>query len=307
MDRDTDNRDQAGTDRPAGETDNQPLDESLGAYLLDALPEAERREFEAHLAASPDLRAEAALLAPVVRALPGALEQDVSDAAPPAALRERILSAALADTPAPVPATEMPSQDSSHSDQGAPIPLRPRGRIRPATGGAPMPPSAGWWIPSALVAAVMALVAIGAVAWALNLQGQVDEREEDLIALQNQATSAALRENAVAWTFTPTEDGPQGATGNLFYSRREQRVALACEGLPQLPKDQVYQLWYLNEGQDPQPAGTFKASPDGKAAMIEHNIVTGSFQQVAITAEPEGGSQAPTSPVLLLGTISAAG
>lgn len=307
MDRDTDNRDQAGAGRPEGELDNQPLDESLGAYLLDALPEDERREFEEHLAASPDLQAEAALLAPVVRVLPRAMEETVSGVAPPAALRERILSAALAEAPGPVPAREMPAHDPSGTPQVAPAPIRPRGRILPGRGGAAMPPSAGWFGPWALAAAVMALVAVGAVAWALNLQGQVDEREEALIALENQATSAALRENAVAWTFTPTEDGPASATGNLFYSSRERRIALAVEGLPDLPEGQVYQLWYLSEGQDPQPAGTFEAGPDGKAAMIEQDIEAGSFQQVAITAEPEGGSQAPTSPVLLLGTISAAG
>ncbi|MGI8642549.1 MAG: anti-sigma factor, partial [Thermomicrobiales bacterium] len=161
--------------------------------------------------------------------------------------------------------------------------------------------------PWGLIAAALALVAVGAVIWALNVQGQLGERDDDLIALRDQATNAALRENAVAWTFTPTEDGPTSATGNLFYSSREQKVALAMEGLPALTENQVYQLWYLTEGQDPKPAGTFQAGPNGNAAMIEPNIAAGSFQQVAITAEPEGGSQAPTGDFLLVGTLSAAG
>ena len=211
--------------------------------------------------------------------------------APPGALRDRILNAALAEAPGPVPLSDLPNR--TDPGPGAPTPIR----TSPARGINP------WGV----IAAALALVAVGAVIWALNVQGELDEREDALIALQNQATTVALRDNAVAWTFTPTENGPTDATGNLFYSSREQRVALACEGLPDLPENQVYQLWYLTEGQDPQPAGTFQAGPDGRAAMIEPNIEAGSFQQVAITAEPEGGSEAPTSPVLMIGTLSAAG
>ncbi len=291
MDRDDDNRDQAGTGRPEGEMDNHPLDDALGAYLLDALPASELQEFEAHLAASPNLRAEAAMLAPVVRVLPFAMDETVPDVAPPAALRDRILSAAMAEEPAPVPITELPRDNPPRTVAPTPIRTSPGRSVNP-------------W---GLIAAALALVAVGAVIWALNVQGALDDREEDVIALQNQATTVALRDNAVAWTFTPTEDGPTSATGNLFYSIREQRVALACEGLPDLPDKQVYQLWYLNEGQDPRPAGTFQAGPNGNAAMIEPNIAAGSFQQVAITAEPAGGSQAPTGDILLVGTLSAAG
>lgn len=293
MDRNADNRDQAETGRPEGEMASHPLDDQLGAYLLDALPEAELREFEAHLASSPDLRAEAALLAPVVRVLPSAMDEAVPDVAPPTALRDRILSAALAEAPAPVPIAELPHDRTPPTGTTTPTPIR----TSPARGVNP-------W---GLIAAAFALVAVGAVIWALNVQGQLDDRADEMIALENQATTAALRDNAVAWTFTPTEDGPTSATGNLFYSSREQRVALACEGLPDLPENQVYQLWYLTEGQDPQPAGTFQAGPDGRAAMIEPNITAGSFQQAAITAEPEGGSEAPTGDILLMGTLSAAG
>lgn len=291
MDRDDDNRDQAGTSRPEGAMGDHPLDDALGAYLLDALPEAELREFEAHLARSPELRAEAALLAPVVRVLPYAMDESVPDVAPPAALRDQILNAALAEAPAPVPIAELPRENEPRAETPTPIRMAPARGINP-------------W---GLLAAALALVAVGAVVWALNVQGRLDDREDDLIALQNQATNTALRDNAVAWTFTPTADGPTSATGNLFYSSREQRVALAAEGMPPLPENQVYQLWYLNEGQDPRPAGTFEPSPNGNAAMIEQNIEPGSFQQVAITAEPTGGSQAPTGDILLLGTLSAAG
>ncbi len=303
MDRENDNRDQAGIDPSESGLDNQPLDDAVGAYLLDALPEPERHAFEEHLAASPDLRAEIARLAPVVRVLPVSLEEDVPDIAPPASLRERILNAALADAPGPVPITEMPGEERDHATSGTPVPLRPRGRVRPGGGITPMRLFGPW----TLVAAALALVAVGAIIWALSLQGRSEDMEEDLVAIRDHATTAALNDNAIAWTFTPTEEGPDAATGNLFYSSREQRVALAVEGLPQLPENQVYQLWYLSEGQDPQPAGTFTAGPDGKAALIEQNVPPGSFQQVAITTEPEGGSQVPTSPVLLVGTVSAAG
>ncbi|HEV2108415.1 MAG TPA: anti-sigma factor [Thermomicrobiales bacterium] len=303
MDRENDNRDQAGIGPSEGELDNQALDDAVGAYLLDALPEPERRAFEERLAASPDLRAEVARLAPVVRVLPLSLEENIPDVAPPASLRERILHAAFAEVPGPVPITEMHGEERDRAPSGTPVPLRPPGRVRPAGGIAPMRRFSPW----ALVAAALTLVAVGAVIWALSLQGRLEEMEEDLIAVRDQATTAALSDNAIAWTFTPTEEGPPTATGNLFYSSREQRVALAVEGLPRLPENQVYQLWYLSEGQPPQPAETFTVGPEGKAALIEQNVPPGSFQQVAITAEPEGGSPAPTGDILLVGTLSAAG
>lgn len=99
-----------------------PPHDAVGAYLLDALPDGERRTFERHLATCEACRLEARQLAPIVGLLPRLLEldgdaagdpysrddTDAVDGAPPQALgaplpapsrglRDRILAAARAE------------------------------------------------------------------------------------------------------------------------------------------------------------------------------------------------------------------
>jgi len=97
-----------GWDAPAGAP--SPHD-AVGAYLLDALAEDERRDFARHLAGCADCQREAADLAPAVGVLPRlwamALDEDLpagaefgadgADLAPSAGLRDRILAAARSE------------------------------------------------------------------------------------------------------------------------------------------------------------------------------------------------------------------
>ena len=78
---------------------------------------------------------------------------------------------------------------------------------------------------------------------------------------------------------------------------------LVAEGLPQLPTDRTFELWFVR-GDEPVPAGTFDA--DGGAAMAE---LTGTMQPgdtIAVTVEPAGGSPsgAPTTaPIIAIPTV----
>ncbi|MBA2754391.1 MAG: anti-sigma factor [Chloroflexia bacterium] len=161
------------------------------------------------------------------------------------------------------------------------------------------------------VAGFACLVTIGSLIWALGLRTQLDNRQADLVALRALSTAAALRDNATAWTLTATAEGPAGAIGNVFYSEREQRLALAATGLPALPAGQSYRLWFVDGGQPPgsaRLAGTFQTSADGSAALVMPNVPPGSVVGVAVTAAPDAEtSPEPTTPYLLVGSVSAAG
>jgi anti-sigma-K factor RskA len=74
---------------------NDDLHELTAAYALDSLPEDERRAFEEHLGDCDDCRAELATLGETV----GALALATEGPAPAADLRDRIVSAARAETP----------------------------------------------------------------------------------------------------------------------------------------------------------------------------------------------------------------
>jgi anti-sigma-K factor RskA len=73
--------------------EHMPWDDDRAAYLLDALDDRERSEFEAHLASCDRCRAELRWLQPAVDVLPASVTQ----IAPPAELRYRILGAIETD------------------------------------------------------------------------------------------------------------------------------------------------------------------------------------------------------------------
>jgi anti-sigma-K factor RskA len=69
------------------------------------------------------------------------------------------------------------------------------------------------------------------------------------------------------------------------------------EGLDEVPDDKTYQLWLLDEDGRPISAGTFDVD-DGRAVLETEQSLQG-FSGAAVTVEPEGGSEGPTSdPVL---------
>ncbi len=75
-------------------TEHMPWEDDRAAYLLDALDERERIEFETHLASCDRCRAELRWLQPAVDVLPASVEQYE----PPTELRNRILGAVEADS-----------------------------------------------------------------------------------------------------------------------------------------------------------------------------------------------------------------
>jgi anti-sigma-K factor RskA len=74
-------------------------------------------------------------------------------------------------------------------------------------------------------------------------------------------------------------------------------TVLTAEDLPEIPEGRTYQVWLI-EGDRPEPAGLLEPGPDATAAAV----VGGSIEDantIAVTVEPDGGSDAPTTqPVL---------
>lgn len=79
---------------------------------------------------------------------------------------------------------------------------------------------------------------------------------------------------------------------------------LTVEGLPVLLPNQVYQLWLLG-GSAPISSGTFTVDNTGRGQIDIRGLAWSStYQGIAITAEPSGGSPAPTSDIIMKGTVS---
>jgi anti-sigma-K factor RskA len=79
--------------------------------------------------------------------------------------------------------------------------------------------------------------------------------------------------------------------------RKGDSGTLELTGLSQLPSDEVYQAWVQKEGVM-RPASVFAARSNGTASAAIPDKLNGA-QSVAVTVEPRGGSQKPTSPPLV--------
>lgn len=309
--------------------------DAVAAYLLDALTEDERREFESFLPSSPETQEEMRQLAPVVTLLPKLFALETADgiAAPAPELRDRIITAAQAEgSPAAQPdedvdeaetgAVAEPAETRSRTIRTAPEVTGPfehkrrsaRAQARTSARPGPSPFAALAQFPASwLAAAALTVVAIGAIIWALALQGRIDSKNREIAAQSEQITSqeseiAELRENANATSFTLSagDDQPSGATGTLLYSLQDNIGVLYVRDMPALEDELVYQLWYLDDQSEaPRPGGTFRVDRSG-AGFIVVESDTPVFDGLALTVEPEEGSEAPTSPIVLQGRLGGA-
>ncbi len=89
----------------------------------------------------------------------------------------------------------------------------------------------------------------------------------------------------------------QPPKGKVFVNPA-QGVLLIASNLPQLQPGKAYEMWVIpNAGKGtPIPAGVFQSANDGTAMHVQRGPVDVSNPPViAVTVEPEAGSQAPTS------------
>jgi Anti-sigma-K factor rskA/Putative zinc-finger len=234
------------------------LQELLGAYALDAVPEDERRDLEAHLAECPRCRAEVAEHRDTAALLAGG-------APAPDGLWDRI-AAALDEPP---PALELERV------------LEGRRRARPPR-----------WVQA--VAAAAAVVAI----WALGLQViQQDRRLDQLAAGVQQAglvraANAALLDPDARRVAIVSEDRAVTVDAVVLPDGAGYVVR---DTLGRLPPDRTYQLWALGRG-DPISAGVlgndpgivaFAVDPDIQGLAISEEVSGGATAPSAVVAQGE--------------------
>jgi anti-sigma-K factor RskA len=97
--------------------------------------------------------------------------------------------------------------------------------------------------------------------------------------------------------------GPKGAQVALRVSD-ETRGELDLRGMPAAPDGKVYQVWLVTGNGKPRPTHTlFSVPKDGRARVEILESVKGT-DKVLVTAEPQGGSEQPTSAPLVGATLT---
>jgi anti-sigma-K factor RskA len=238
--------------------------DDAGSYVLRALPDDEHERFEAHLSGCAECRREVADLQVAADTLPLAAVQ----VGPPPELRDRIMAVVRSEAELLSAAGERAGESDADAAR-TPRPRR-RGLRWPALSLRPLP--------AALAAGV--LVAAGVVGGVV-LSGGGD-------------TSTVTGTVQIA--------SAPGARASLQLS--DDATKLEVRKMPPPPSGKVYQVWLKRPNRDPAPTtALFRVDANGSADVeIQRGRLKG-VDQVLVTAEPDGGSMAPTSdPVIVAST-----
>jgi negative regulator of sigma E activity len=244
-------------------TDDE-LREMLALEAVGALSDTERAELDAAIEARPDLRAEldsyrgaAAMMAEAVR------EE------PPPGLRARVLET-IAETPQEpaLPTPEAPAAGPAGPDVAPVVPIS-AGRHRRHE-----------WLRWGGIAAAAAAVAVAVVVVSPfgsddagdHLAEVLDAPDRQVIELTGELTG--LR---------------------LVFSDAVGATVLDGEGVEPPEGDDVYELWRIAGAAAPEPMiREFRPEDDGSVAELMEGLNPGD-DVFAVTQEPDGGSDEPTS------------
>jgi anti-sigma-K factor RskA len=132
-----------------------------------------------------------------------------------------------------------------------------------------------------LAPAALALITVVLLGWNVLLQSEVGNLQGELQERQ---------------TFEMQGSGAASDTSAEVVELEGGRSIVTAEDMPTTPEGKTMQIWVIRDG-TPQPAGTFRPGSGPIATAIEGSLDTA--EAVAITVEPTGGSEQPTTePVL---------
>ena len=286
-------------------------------YAVDALEAAEARAFEEHLAGCARCREEVESFRETGADLAGAAAVE-----PPPELRASVLGAIPASRPdagevegasgapaapsspereddaAPARASASADQNaqgasSKNSAPGGPRHADPQARATVHSLDARR--RRGRWILAAAAAVLVPGVALGG--WAL---GQQSGQQEQRVLAQEHEREQQRQERLLAAPDVAVRhvemDG--GGAATVIASRDRDAALLVASDVGDPGEGRQYQLWLMEDG-TPVPDATFDA---GAAGVWVDGDIEGA-QAVAVTVEPEGGSESPTSDPLMVAEI----
>ena len=242
-----------------------------GTYVVDALGEFERRQFETHLLACPDCAREVDELRATAARLGAAVVEQ-----PPERLRQRVLNE-IATTRQEAPPTV----------------------ARVGSRGMPR-----WATRATAVAAAVAVAA------AIGLGVVVIRTQSQLTAAQNELSQAQARYGPIADvlaardTRADTNTIPGVGSATVMASHELNKAVLMVSGMAAAPARHTYQAWLVGATGLPRSAGLLTATSSGPVVPL----VVGGLDDATVlkvTVEPAGGSVQPTTTPIMWVTVPA--
>jgi len=260
-------------------------------YALGSLDPTATAAFERHLAGCQTCQDEVTATLATATQLSAVVEVE-----PPAGLRSAVLAQLDATPQEAAPTAGRHAGPAPRADETPALvaPAEPVAADPVAAAGTDSGPTAdvvpirrSWGVRAgALLAAAAVLGAVGFGAWAL--QSRNDARDQTTTAnAQVEQLTSLLAAPDVQTGSTAVVDG---GTATVIRSAQQGKAMLVTADLPDLPDGKVYEAWTIKKD-TPKPAGTFGAADtphDLPAAAVDTNAI-------AVTVEPEGGSEEPTT------------
>ena len=239
----------------------------IAAYALGEADAATSQQAEALLASNPEYQA----LLRSYRSVAGALPLAAPAAEPAPDLRNRLLARVAAEA------------------EGKPLPVAATPRRR-------------WklvrWQQALLALNLAVLLGLGG--WNWNIQQQ---QQAEAAKFQRTWNNMVAAMSVPGVRQFPLLSDTSGTTAAFLFAPQQKLGCLVARGLPQLPANQVYQVWLERNGQLAS-AGTFRPNPDGNGWLVVNNAMPISdFNAIRVTVEASSGSTAPSNQRVISGGL----
>lgn len=277
------------------ESYSEYFEELCAGYVLHALREDERKEFEQMLEKASEEEQD---LYQKMRSAAKQLAFTVERHDPNPALKERLMAEIRSESDTARTEERVTSIEDTTEDEGK------DNRFN--------------W-PAFATAASFALliISLSLIFYSFNLSSEISKKESIIEQQETQITElkselrkkeemlAILEARKVDLVMmSGMEVNPDGY-GKIIWNSEKQQALLQVSNLPAVPKDKDYQLWLIKNNK-PVSAGVFAINNEGdKFFKIEQmaNADEESANAFAITMEPKGGMPQPTGDMYLMGNM----
>ena len=140
---------------------------------------------------------------------------------------------------------------------------------------------------AAIAAAVVLVFAAGIGGYGVGNGGSTAGTE-----IADGLTSILASEDATLVDF----ESQNGLSARLVYSESSQGAVIVADSLPSPPEGSTYELWKVRDGA-PVSAGLFTPQDGAVRTPVDAELSAG--DTVAVTVEPDGGSESPTMPIMM--------
>jgi len=288
-------------------------------YAIGGVEEETSRKIEEYLLdATPEQQSEIALWQEVAACLPGALHPIT----PPVYLREHLLERIAFEVASR--ADELMGEEAVASDEFIPVEQDEPSNVVTFTPAVRPEPSFLRWLP--IAATILLAISSAYLFW----QNNTLTSEKNSIA--SELNSARERINNFESYFTASTEwatmsggvsGKTEASAKVVFNPEDKTMTIYVFGLPELPSDKDYQLWYISKNVPaPVSAAVFRTDSQGHVQRVDdqnrtsqdanrlvltipYEVASG-LTTMAVTKEPKGGSPKPTSNILMSGNLKGA-